>query len=276
MRGEGVLSVETRMSCTVCLKSSCLLQKLYVLDLHKEIVIGEELTPESLRAYLMSIYMIKSSLLPSIDEPKFMRLWEMVVSRCISNAPAIRLQSTRVDLEKMASRSPMAMAGSCSSTQRICAFWQWAAWARPRATLLCVKLLSRPFRGMNMSAAEQVLSWFRNCAKLLNETRPLRHAFKVLYFIKEHNKAIDCKRAVYLNKFQAKNKKNPSHMPAPTTQSWRRPWRRSSRRSRHQEEVDCPSQRWGETMNHLFDTQLCLSKSGCCKSICCICCIIAW
>ena len=107
--GEGVHIVKTRMSCSVCLKSSCLLQELYVLDLHKEIVIGEELAPESLRAYLMSIYMIKSSLLPSIDEPKFMRLWEMVMSRCISNAPAIRLQSTRVDLEKMASRSPTAM-----------------------------------------------------------------------------------------------------------------------------------------------------------------------
>lgn len=122
--GEGVHIVKTRMSCSVCLKLSCLLQELYVLDLHKDIVIGEELTPESLRAYLMSIYMIKSSLLPSIDEPKFMRLWEMVMSRCISNAPAIRLQSTRVDLEKMALRSPTAMAGLCSSTQRICAFWQ--------------------------------------------------------------------------------------------------------------------------------------------------------
>ena len=32
-------------------------------------------------------------------------------------------------------------------------------------------------------APEQVFSWFRNYARLLNEARPLRHSFKVLYFV---------------------------------------------------------------------------------------------
>ena len=79
-----------------------------------------------------------------------------------------------------------------------------------------------------------------------------------------------------LEQVSGQEQEKSKSFPVPTTQSWRRPWRRSSRRSRHQEEVDCPSQRWDETMNHLFDTQLCLSKSGRCKNICCICCIIAW
>ena len=60
---------------------------------------------------------------------------------------------------------------------------------------------------MNMSAAEQVFSWFRNYAKLLNEARALRHTFKVLYFMKEHNAAVQAKKAVYLNKLSSVSKK---------------------------------------------------------------------
>lgn len=72
---------------------------------------------------------------------------------------------------------------------------------------LCVKRRGRRFKKINLSAAEQVFSWFRNYARPLNESRPLRHAFKVLFFVKEHNKAIQQKRATYLNKHQARGKK---------------------------------------------------------------------
>lgn len=72
---------------------------------------------------------------------------------------------------------------------------------------LCVKRLGRRFKKINLSAAEQVFSWFRNYARPLNESRPLRHALKVLFFVKEHNKAIQQKRATYLNKHQAPGKK---------------------------------------------------------------------
>lgn len=74
---------------------------------------------------------------------------------------------------------------------------------------LHIKRLAQRFRGVNMSAAEQVFSWFRNYAKLLNEARVLRHVFKVLYFIKEHNAAIQAKKAFYLNKFRGPAKRSP-------------------------------------------------------------------
>ena len=72
---------------------------------------------------------------------------------------------------------------------------------------LHVTRLAKRVKGVNMSAAEQVFSWFRNYAKLLNEARALRHTFKVLYFVKEHNAAVQAKKAVYLNKFQTVSKK---------------------------------------------------------------------
>lgn len=42
---------------------------------------------------------------------------------------------------------------------------------------------------------------------LKHKQTSLRHAFKVLFFVKEHNKAIQQKRATYLNKHQARGKK---------------------------------------------------------------------
>ena len=62
-------------------------------------------------------------------------------------------------------------------------------------------------KGVNLFAAEQVFSWFRNYARLLNEARPERHAFKVLYFVKQHNQNLQDKKATYLNKYQASFKK---------------------------------------------------------------------
>ena len=72
---------------------------------------------------------------------------------------------------------------------------------------LYVKRLGKRFKGINLPAAEQVFSWFRNYARILNEARPLRHSFKGLYFVKQHNMAIRFKKATYLNKHQRLPKK---------------------------------------------------------------------
>lgn len=72
---------------------------------------------------------------------------------------------------------------------------------------LYVRRLAKRFKGISLNAAEQVFSWFRNFARLINEARPLRHAFKVLYFVKEHNKAIHNNKAKCLNKRQNSLKK---------------------------------------------------------------------
>ena len=62
------------------------------------------------------------------------------------------------------------------------------------------KRLAKRFKGVNSSAAEQVFSWFRNYARLLNECSPMRHSFKVLYFVKLHNLAVERKQSNYLNR----------------------------------------------------------------------------
>ena len=62
---------------------------------------------------------------------------------------------------------------------------------------LHVKRPGKRFKGINLSAAEQVVSWFRNYARLLNEARHLRHSFKVLYFVKQRNMAIHSKKATF-------------------------------------------------------------------------------
>ena len=67
---------------------------------------------------------------------------------------------------------------------------------------LYVKRLSRRFAKTNTSACEQVFSWFRNYARILNEARAIRHTFKVLYFSKLHNQAVAENKASYLNKFK--------------------------------------------------------------------------
>ena len=54
-----------------------------------------------------------------------------------------------------------------------------------------VKRLKKRFSKTNTSAAEQVFSWFRNYARVLNEARPSRHRFKVLYYCRKHNELID-------------------------------------------------------------------------------------
>lgn len=72
---------------------------------------------------------------------------------------------------------------------------------------LHVKRLGKRFKGINLSAAEQVFSWFRNYARLLNEARSLRHSFKVLYFVKQHNMALRSNNAAYLNLYQGNSKK---------------------------------------------------------------------
>ena len=69
-----------------------------------------------------------------------------------------------------------------------------------------VKRLSRRFAKTNTAACEQVFSRFRNYARVLNESRPCRHQFKVLLYAKMHNEAITRKKASYLNKFTVQTK----------------------------------------------------------------------
>ena len=68
------------------------------------------------------------------------------------------------------------------------------------------RLKSR-FGSVNTSACEQVFSWFRGYARVLNEATPSRHAFKVLYFCKLHNQAVDAKDTSYLNPYSRSAKK---------------------------------------------------------------------
>lgn len=50
--------------------------------------------------------------------------------------------------------------------------------------------LKRRLRGVNSSVSEQVFSWFRNYARILNDMRPVVHKFLVLVFCKLHNELI--------------------------------------------------------------------------------------
>ena len=69
------------------------------------------------------------------------------------------------------------------------------------------KRLATRFEGVNSSACEQVFSWFKGYARLLNESSPMRHSFKVLYFVKLHNCAVEQKQSMYLNRYARSGKK---------------------------------------------------------------------
>ena len=87
------------------------------------------------------------------------------------------------------------------------------------------KRLAKRFKGVNSSACEQVFAWFRNYARLLNESSPMRHSFKVLYFVKLHNLAVDQKQAQYLNRHvrSGKKAKQPYNCSKKKTGSKKRP-----------------------------------------------------
>ena len=50
--------------------------------------------------------------------------------------------------------------------------------------------IKRRLRGVNTSVCEQTFSWFRNYARTMNELRPLRHRFLVLFYAKRHNELV--------------------------------------------------------------------------------------
>lgn len=62
-----------------------------------------------------------------------------------------------------------------------------------------VRRLGRRVKGVNTAICEQTFSWFRTYARVLNEMRPLRNRFLVLYFCKEHNQALSSKTSVPLH-----------------------------------------------------------------------------
>ncbi|CAE7211717.1 ANKRD52 [Symbiodinium sp. KB8] len=67
--------------------------------------------------------------------------------------------------------------------------------------------LARHFKGINTSAAEQVFAWFRNYARVLNEATAMRHSFKVLYFCKVHNTAMQKDGSSYLSQYPHKGQR---------------------------------------------------------------------
>ncbi|CAE7179837.1 unnamed protein product [Symbiodinium microadriaticum] len=63
-----------------------------------------------------------------------------------------------------------------------------------------VRRLARRFANVNTSAAEQVFSWFRQYARVLNELSPHRHQLKVLVFCTLHNDVCRGGRPGYLSR----------------------------------------------------------------------------
>ena len=70
------------------------------------------------------------------------------------------------------------------------------------------KRVSLRFNRTSSSAAEHIFNWFPGCARVLNGCTPSRHAFKVLYFCRLQNEAVDSKDADYLASFVKKGKKS--------------------------------------------------------------------
>ena len=56
---------------------------------------------------------------------------------------------------------------------------------------------------LNTSVAEQIFSWFRTYAVVLNEMRELRHRFAVLWFCQMHNDLLQDGNTAHLNKYKA-------------------------------------------------------------------------
>ena len=73
-----------------------------------------------------------------------------------------------------------------------------------------VPRLERRLKGVNTSVSEQVFSWFRNYARILNEMKPKIHEFLVLYFCKLHNAVVKADGTKHLNPYSACNKKKNS------------------------------------------------------------------
>ena len=59
--------------------------------------------------------------------------------------------------------------------------------------------LKMRLKGMNTSVAEQVFSWFPGYAQVLNELRPERHNFLVLYYCRRHDMLVEQGRTEHVN-----------------------------------------------------------------------------
>ena len=56
--------------------------------------------------------------------------------------------------------------------------------------------MKKRLQGVNTSCSEQVFSWFRNSARILNKMEPTVHYFLVLLFTKTHNEQVRKNTAV--------------------------------------------------------------------------------
>ncbi|CAJ1336683.1 unnamed protein product [Effrenium voratum] len=169
------------------------------LKLHSSIVIGDEITGDALAAYES--------------------LSQMVTPKFTSSAVMVNALDKILHRHKQVNGIVLDRACSFIARASIEKFHQIKYWCGDyfharghRKSCPCnphfVTKLHRRFKDVNTSAAEQVFSWFRNYSRILNESRPSRHAFKALLFAKRHNQAVKD----YLNQFSHGKRK---HAPTP-------------------------------------------------------------
>ena len=70
--------------------------------------------------------------------------------------------------------------------------------------------MKKRLQGVNTSCSEQVFSWFRNYARILNKMEPTVHYFLVLLFTKIHNEQVRQNTADYLNAHSARKETRAS------------------------------------------------------------------
>ena len=89
--------------------------------------------------------------------------------------------------------------------------------SKHRATCPCsprwVPRLKRRLRGINSSVAEQTFSWFRNYARIMNDMKPRKHAFYVLYYSRLHNALIEEGEPEHLNLLAVRKRSRRGSVP---------------------------------------------------------------
>ena len=100
-------------------------------------------------------------------------------------------------------------------------FWCCDKWHGSTHTQDCpcrpsLRRLALRLRGVNTPRSEQVFSWFRMYARVLNEMREARDRFLVLLFCQQHNKMIHAGEALnHLPPAWARKGKHGGHYDCP-------------------------------------------------------------
>lgn len=142
--------------------------ELYPLNLHKDIVIGNELSVKVLQAY--DEYIHAKVLPPSsayqrakVYEAHTMRLSVTGMRKIMSNVVSVP-PTTQVDPGKTAKSNPMVMAGSCLWTHGTYVSLRWLAWTSRRAVRLYVNPCSR----CSPSTETLMALWWIACVVVLH------------------------------------------------------------------------------------------------------------